>query len=205
METKKKLELDLKDIYQLLISECRYGYRRNNHLMPDGAYDKVKRLVPQMYEIDKEYAVYTVKQICEECISEQLIWNFHDGEDDEHGNRQDAIDFVNWCLDWIHKNEASSWQPYNYNGFTANLKKDAEPRYLVYELRGKSKRKKLITPTPVSKNEYHDLLFKDIPAGVTGTYRKEEHLVSNKLNDRRRHYVYHILSPFKKDYYIKHI
>ena len=211
MKTDKKLELDLKDVYQLLIAECRYGYGRNNHLMPDGAYEKVKRIVPQMYEVDKEYAVYTLKQICEECISDQLTWNFYDGEDDEFGNRKEAIKFVNWCLQWIHTHETdkrydgSAWFPYNYDNFVANIDKDKEPRYLIYELKGKSKRKYLITPSPVSQGEYFEIMFKDVPQGVYGTYRQEVHKVSNKPGDRRRHYTYHILSPFEKDFYIKHI
>ena len=70
MDVTKRLDLDLKDVYQLLIGECRYGYRRNNHLMPSCAYDKVKDIVPRMYKVDEDYAVYTLKQICEECISD---------------------------------------------------------------------------------------------------------------------------------------
>lgn len=211
MDVMKTLSLNLKDVYQMLIAECRYGYGRNNHLMPDGAYDKVKRIVPQMYEVDNDYAIYTLKQICEECISDQLIWNFFDGEDDEHGNRKDAINFVNWCLQWIHTHETdkryegSVWFPYNYDGFTANLDKDKEPRYLIYELRGKSKRRKLITPEPVSQSEYFEIMFKDVPQGVYGTYRNETHPMSDKPGDRRKSYTYHILSPFEKDFYVKHI
>ena len=89
------MDIELKDVYQLLISECRYGYTRNNHLMPDGAYDKVKKYIPEMYKIDEEYALYTLQQICEECISENLLTNFYDGYDDELGNRQRCIDFIN--------------------------------------------------------------------------------------------------------------
>ena len=90
MDTAKTINVSLKNVYQLLISEMRYGYRRNNHLMPSCGYDKVKTLVPQMYEVDKEYAIYTMKQLCEECISDQLSANFYDGEEDEHGNRAEA-------------------------------------------------------------------------------------------------------------------
>jgi len=211
MNTDKIMPIELRDIYQFLISECRYGYTRNNHLMPGGAYDKVKRLVPQMYAIDKEYAIYTLKQICEECISDQLTWQFYDGEDDEFGNRKEAIEFVNWCLQYIHEHEVdpryegSLWFPYNYDQYTQNLEKDDEPRYLIYELRGKSRRKHLITPEPVSQNEYFNIIFKDVPEGVYGTYRNEALKVSNKPGDRRRNHIYHILSPFEKDYYVKHI
>jgi len=123
MNANKKLELDLHDIYQLLIAECRYGYTRNNHLMPSSAYEKVRRIIPEMFKVDSEYALYTIKQICEECISDQIVWNFFDGKDDEFGNRREAIDFTKWCLDWIHEHEYTAWEPYNYDRLKANLEK----------------------------------------------------------------------------------
>ena len=208
MDTAKMMNVSLKNVYQLLISEMRYGYRRNNHLMPSCGYDKVKTLVPQMYEIDKEYAIYTMKQLCEECISDQLSANFYDGEDDEYGNRAEAIEFVKWSLQWINQHEAelghksSDWLPYNHDLFVANLAKDNEPRYLVYELRGKSKRKKLITTEPVSQNEYLNVVFNGIKEA---RYRRETHKMTENYNDNRRSYTYHILSPVEKDFYVKHI
>lgn len=208
MDTAKTMNVSLKNVYQLLISEMRYGYRRNNHLMPSCGYDKVKTLVPQMYEIDKEYAVYTMKQLCEECISDQLSANFYDGEDDEYGNRAEAIEFVKWSLQWINQHEAEfghksgDWLPYNHDLFEANLAKDNEPRYLVYELRGKSKRKKLITTEPVSQNEYLNVVFDGI---AEANYRRETHRMTENYGDNRRSYTYHILSPVEKDFYVKHI
>ena len=204
MDTAKTMNVSLKNVYQLLISEMRYGYRRNNHLMPSCGYDKVKTLVPQMYEVDKEYAIYTMKQLCEECISDQLSANFYDGEDDEYGNRAEAIEFVKWSLQWInqHENNSNNWLPYNHDLFEANLAKDNEPRYLVYELRDKSKRKKLITAEPVSQNEYMNVVFDGI---TEASYRRETHKMTENYGDNRRSYTYHILSPVEKDFYVKHI
>ena len=204
MDTAKTMNVSLKNVYQLLISEMRYGYRRNNHLMPSCCYDKVKTLVPQMYEVDKEYAIYTMKQLCEECISDQLSANFYDGEEDEYGNRAEAIEFVKWSMQWInqHENNQNNWLPYNHDLFVANLAKDDEPRYLVYELRGKSKRKKLITVDPVSQNEYLNVVFEGI---TEANYRRETHKMTKNYGDNRRSYTYHILSPVEKDFYVKHI
>ena len=204
MDNAKTMNVSLKNVYQLLISEMRYGYRRNNHLMPSCGYDKVKTLVPQMYEVDKEYAVYTMKQLCEECISDQLAANFYDGEDDEFGNRAEAIKFINWSIQWInqHENNSNNWLPYNHDLFVANLAKDDEPRYLVYELRGKSKRKKLITVDPVSQNEYMNVVFDGI---TEANYHRETHKMTENYGDNRRSYTYHILSPVEKDFYVKHI
>ena len=204
MDAAKTMNISLKNVYQLLISEMRYGYRRNNHLMPSCGYDKVKTLVPQMYEIDKEYAIYTMKQLCEECISDQLAANFYDGEDDEFGNRAEAIKFVIWSMQWVnqHENNSNNWLPYNHDLFVANIAKDNEPRYLVYELRGKSKRKKLITVDPLSQNESMNVVFD----GITEvTYRRETHKMTENYGDNRRSYTYHILSPVEKDFYVKHI
>ena len=204
MDTAKTMNISLKNVYQLLISEMRYGYRRNNHLMPSCGYDRVKTLVPQMYEVDKEYAVYTMKQLCEECISDQLAANFYDGEDDEFGNRAEAIKFINWSIQWVnqHENNSNNWLPYNHDLFVANLAKDDEPRYLVYELRGKSKRKKLITAEPVSQNEYLNVVFDGI---TEANYRREAHKMTENYGDNRRNYTYHILSPVEKYFYVKHI
>ena len=208
MDNVKTMNVSLKNVYQLLISEMRYGYRRNNHLMPSCGYDNVKNLVPQMYEVDKEYAVYTMKQLCEECISDQLGANFYDGEDDEFGNGAEAIEFIKWSMQWINQHEikqghkSDNWLPHNHDLFVANLAKDNEPRYLVYELCGKSKRKKLITAEPVSQNEYLNVVFDGI---AEASYRRETHKMTENYGDNRRSYTYHILSPIEKDFYVKHI
>ena len=208
MDTAKTMNISLKNVYQLLISEMRYRYRRNNHLMPGCGYDNITNLVPQMYEVDKEYAVYTMKQLCEECISDQLVANFYDGEDDEFGNRAEAVEFVKWSIQWINQHEAElghksgDWLPYNHDLFVANLARDDEPRYLVYELHGKSKRKKLITVDPVSQNEYLNVVFDGI---TEAHYRREIHKMTENYGDNRRSYTYHILSPVEKDFYVKHI
>lgn len=206
MDVTKTMSVSLKDVYQLLIGEMRYGYGRNNHLMPGCGYDKIKNLVPQMYEIDKEYAVYTMKQLCEECISDQIMMNFYDGEDDEFGNRAGAIEFVKYSLKWIHEHEtdkryeSSVWFPYNYDLFLDNLSKDDEPRYNVYEISGDEK--VLLTEKPVSQKKYMDIIFGDVKEG---TFKSETHKLSEEYGDRRKSYTYHVIEPFKKDFYVEHI
>lgn len=206
MDVMKTMSVPLKDVYQLLIGELRYGYKRNNHLMPDAGYEKVKRIIPEMYKVDKEYAIYTLKQLCEECISDQIMMNFHDGEDDEYGNRADAIHFVKYSLKWIHKHEAdkqyedNAWFPYNYDLFLDNVAKDKEPRYNVYEIKGDDK--VLLTEHPVSQKKYKDIIFSNM---TEGTFKLESHKLSDEYYDRRRSYVYHILSPVEKYFYVEHI
>ena len=206
MDVKKTISLPLKDVYQLLIGDLRYGYSRNNHLMPSDGYEKVKRIIPEMYKVDAEWSIYTLKQLCEECITGQLSANFYDGEDDENGNRASAIEFIKWSLDWIHEHdedqkfEDKKWLPYCYDCFVANLEKDKEPRYNIYEVLDGTK--KLITEKPVCKKDYLDIIFKGLSEG---TYRLEAHKVSDDPKDLRRNYTYHLLSPVHKDFYVEHI
>ena len=112
---KDAVRIPLKDIYQLLIAECRYGYTRNNHLMPSGAYDRVKEYLPGLCKIDKGFAVSIARQICEEAISDELLIHFRDGVDDQHGNMWETIQFVEWLRAWLIANsQTPNDAPYNY-------------------------------------------------------------------------------------------
>lgn len=67
---KKDVKVSLKDLYQMMISDTRYGYTRNNGLMPDGAFDHCRTYLPLMAREDADYAAHTAKQLAEEAISE---------------------------------------------------------------------------------------------------------------------------------------
>lgn len=169
------VKIKLKDLYQLLISTARYAYTRNNHLMPGSFYEQAKRLLVEMKDADQEWAVNTAKQLCDECISDEIQNHFYEGIDDEYNNLQDSRKFVKWLLDFI---DDDTWKPYNYADFEANLKKDDEPRYNIYKVEGEKEIK--ITDTPASQNTFKDILFKDY---LTVVYRK------NKLDDKRTLYI----------------
>ena len=134
-ETPKRntVAVSTKDLYQLLLAECRYGYSRNNHLMPSGSYSHVWAYLDKLEKADHDCAMSTAEQLCEECISDNLNMNFWDGVDDECGNRQEAFDFIEKLLRYIHKYH-EGWVPYNYDNFVDNKAKDDEPRYDIYEL-----------------------------------------------------------------------
>ena len=169
------VKIKLKDLYQLLISTARYAYTRNNHLMPGSFYEQAKRLLVEMKDADPEWAINTAKQLCDECISDEIQNHFYEGIDDEYNNLQDSRKFVKWLLDFIDNN---NWKPYNYADFEANLKKDDEHRYNIYKVEGKKEIK--ITDTPASQNNFKDILFKDY---LTIVFRK------NKLDDKRTLYI----------------
>lgn len=127
------IKVPVKNMYQLLLSECRYGYMRNNHLMPSCAYDDVKNFLPIMLSQDIDYALVTAKQLCEECISSQLNLNFYDGLDDEFGNRKEAIEFIEYLLDFIAGVDRS-FKPYNYDSYQDNLDRVNSMKYSLYKV-----------------------------------------------------------------------
>ena len=133
---KDTMKVPLKDIYQLLTAECRYGYTRNNHLMPSGAYDRVKEYLPKMYEIDGDFALSTARQLCEEAISDELLAHFRDGVDDQHGNMIETVQFVEWLRAWMvefsqhspcYATYAPYVAPYNYSQY-ANWLSSTAPK-----------------------------------------------------------------------------
>ena len=178
------VKIKLKDLYQLLISTARYAYTRNNHLMPGSFYEQAKRLLVEMKDADSEWAINTAKQLCDECISDEIQNHFYDGIDDEYNNLLDSREFVKWLSDFIAN---GAWKPYNYTDFEANLKKDDEPRYNIYRVEGKKETK--ITDTPASQNNFKDILFKGYS---TVAYSK------HKLDDKRTLYTISEDKTFKK-------
>jgi len=110
-----KIRIELKDMYDLLIVECRYAYRRNNHLQPATAYDRVRRLIPLMYRANKLFAKQTLKQICTECIGDELM--IYLPREDKFFNRRRSIEFVEWCMDTLRSYGETDWYPWNWDQF----------------------------------------------------------------------------------------
>ena len=169
----KKVQIDVQDVYRLMLDECRYGYTRNNHLMPCGAYEHAKKYLPKLLKADIEYGLHTAAQLCDECISQQVNGNFFDGLDDEHGNRAEALKFIDWLLDFIHDKgrdtNYSNFIPYNYDALLANKEREAAYKYRVFELNSFEEGADVIkelTKEPISKKDAGKVLFID-ELGVT--------------------------------------
>lgn len=129
----RAMEVKPKDLYQFLIAECRYGYTRNNHLMPGGAYEHAKTYLKELLNVDARLAVLTAKQLCEECIEFELE-HFADGIDDAHGNRKAALEFIENMKAFVNAQfEEAGWKPYNYDKYENNVAFDSMPRYEIYE------------------------------------------------------------------------
>ena len=130
MET---VEISTIQLYKLMVGNLRYAYSRNNHLMPSCAYSEAKEILNKILQKDKDTTINTAKQLCEECISDQLAKNFFDGLDDEFGNRKEAIDFINYLLDFVQE-DYKEWKPYNYSLYENNIKKENDLKYNVIKL-----------------------------------------------------------------------
>lgn len=74
----KKVQVGVHDLYQMMIGECRYGWTRNNHLMPDGAYNHCLNYLPEMFKVDRDYAIHTTLQLMSETIEEIRRESFND-------------------------------------------------------------------------------------------------------------------------------
>lgn len=169
-----KLEIEPKTLYQLLVSEERYGCSRNNHLMPMGAFDNIKEVLPQFYKLDNITGIATAKQICEEIINE-LNYRFFDGLDDEFNNREDYLDMILWLLDFV-VNNIGEWKPYNWDTYLRQLSLDCEKRYYIEDMDTKEQ----LSKGKVSKKELIDVIMKDILNADMATYTKNTILCKGK-------------------------
>lgn len=200
----KIVQVSLKDLYQFLITECRYGYSRNNHLMPDGAYDHVKTYLPFMKSVDADMAINTAKQLCEECI-EMELFQFSDGIDDEYGNRKAAFQFISEMINFIAENsDDKNWRPYNYDKYENNVAFDSMPRYDIYEAEYTGYNKlnnekefklgKKLNKALLSKNHVMIYICSELCKSDNITYRKYE------LKPDWKDYVESNSYTFKKDF-----
>ncbi len=121
------------DLYRFLIGNLRYAYTRNNHLQPQCIYDEIKeKFLPKFFESDQELALHTAKQMCEECISTELM-QFLGGEEDEFGNEKASVVFVEELLGTIHLYQPE-YLPYNYDSYLNILRQYEEKVYNIYEI-----------------------------------------------------------------------
>lgn len=198
------VEIEVHDLYCYLLSECRYGYTRNNLSMPNDAYASCYKYLPVLSKVDSGYGLSLAKQLCEECISRELSMQFYDGDDDKYGNREKTIEFIKWLLKWIKDNDCFAYHPYNYDLYLKNIAINDEPQYLVSELFGYDidshtyKKAKLLNGGRLmSKNEYDNYLFVGIcgvKEGQTLTYNK---ISLSKNNDHYGKMIKHVYRMFK--------
>ncbi len=212
---KEMVNVEIYDLYQFLIGEMRYGYTRNNHLMPGDGYDKCKKYLPLMLKVNKSWAISTAKQLCDECISDELTRCFYSGDDDEFGNREGAINFIKWLLAWISDNGDSYYRPYNYDVYLRNTAFDDKPQYLISELFGYDiesntykEAKALNKDKLLSRNEYANYLFMDICGarkGETILYNKISLDKNNEHHGKMVKHYYHIYEPINRYFLIEKV
>jgi len=201
-------------LYRLLIANLRYCYTRNNHLEPSCSYNTIlNEILPLMLEADSETAIHTAKQLCEECITDEIGMHFYYGEDDEFGNRKASIDFVKELLDFIHKADPD-YVPYCYDSFIENTNHDDDKVYNIYEeLPGQEKI--LLNKEKLSVKEYLDYLIVDIlnltdEEQNSGIYYNKQYINNSFYDEKAGEYKrrfpdfrYKILDPVNRTFYVE--
>lgn len=198
----KIIGLSSKELCRLLIVDCRYGYTRNNHLMPSAAYDEISRLLEAMREIDPETATVTAKQLAEECVSDQLAANFYDGLDDEFGNRKEAIGFIERMIDFVHSAGEENYEPYNKRLYETCVENGKSLRYDVFRLddfdfeedRLSAETKKTIVKSGLSLDDATNHLIDEVLKSDNATFNKAV-VKSVEMRNKVVGNIYRIISP----------
>lgn len=187
------IKIDPKILYQLLISEERYGCTRNNHLMPSSGFKNIKEILNEFYNKDKEWSLTTAKQLCEEVINE-LNYNFYDGLDDEFGNREEYINFIYYLIEFISTQEPD-YKPYNWDDLIRNIKLDKMKRYQLKDYTSGE----LFTEELFTKKEYLTFICEKILNSSEIIYTKEKLSYLDDTNKVKTSYIYHFTKPITKD------
>ena len=178
------INISINDLTRMLISECRYGYTRNNHLMPSCAYNDSLKAIKAIAEEDLEASLRCSKKLCEECISDELANRFFDGLEDDCGNLNDSLDFVEDLLEHIHKTEME-WKPYNYDTYLSIKDKILNNKYDLYEVDDfdveltNLKEKGKLVKGALTYNETLNKIFEGFED--TLFYNKRDFTVANKI------------------------
>ena len=184
MMKKEFVKVEVKDLYQLLLCNCRYGYTRNNHLMPDSSFTQAERYLQAMVKVDKELASHTAKQLCEECINE-LESRYYYGNDDEYGNRALYLRFIESLLKFLRKNDVlfNESQIYNIDKYYRNLSEDLRKKYIIYDNQTQEELTDVLT-----KQEYLDFLVTSY-----GKETQDKFVLSYRVRDEWPARIYSLL------------
>jgi hypothetical protein len=155
--------------------------------MPGSAFEKAKKYAQLMAEVHNGYAVKTVNQLCEECI-DYVNTFFNNGDDDEFGNRPEALQFIQWCLSFDEH-----VKPYNIDVYYENKAIDDKQVYKVYD-----ENNNLLIESSISKNMIPDTLF-SLVGSDSFTYNKQ----TKKDDLNYNYFIYSIKDPIEKTIIIK--
>lgn len=130
-EAKKKenVAVDCGDLYQMLIAECRYGYSRNNHLMPAGAFGHCREYLPKMAKVSVDAACHTANQLADEAISEIT------GHRADVDGAKDRISFFQKGLDDVPVKLEAKWES-GIGRYSVSLAFEAVPGIVFHDDKG---------------------------------------------------------------------
>ena len=179
----KRIMVDQKDLCQFLLEACRYGYSRNNHLMPDGAFMHVREYLPKIIKADPDHGLHIASQLCDEAIG-ALAMSYPNGYDiDFWGgcNMYEYRGFIEWLLGILRENSYS--MPFNIETYQRHLMTDG---YKVWTLEDADTGEKVFgEDSPKTLKEIEDFVFapymESLKSGEGVTYNGYCH----KLDDGR--------------------
>ena len=198
----KTMNLNTIDVYRLLIGEVRYGCSRNNNLMPGSAFDEARQYVPVMFEADPDLAVHTAAQLCTEVINE-LALRFWEGAEDEFGNRQKYLDFINWCLDFVHQHGVENYVPYNNDQLSHVLATDDLKQFIIMD----NETQELLVDKDhaLSRREYMEYILKEILKAKEGDECRYNFQNIKADRDKIIGHVLSFVEPFKRSLVVMRI
>lgn len=94
------VNIEDRDLYQLLISEFRYSVKRDNHLAPGTCVNLVAQYLPEM---SKEWRSHTAHQLTDEIISER-IWGNSKGRLEQDSEWEKLLVFLTNYLETLPMN-----------------------------------------------------------------------------------------------------
>ena len=112
------VNIEDRDLYQLLISEFRYSVKRDNHLAPGTCANLVMQYLPEM---SKEWRAHTAHQLTDEIIAER-IWGKDKEALDQDAEWEKLLMFLtNYLVSFPLNVERYMTYLYQKPAYTANI------------------------------------------------------------------------------------
>lgn len=113
------IQIDEKDLYQLLISEFRYAVRRDNHLAPGSC---VQHVIEYLPELSPQWRSHTAYQLTDEIITERIWGGKNSGALEYDADWEKLLVFLTNYLETLPSNiERYMTRLFNKPGYVAHI------------------------------------------------------------------------------------
>lgn len=112
------VNIEDRDLYQLLISEFRYSVKRDNHLAPGTCVNLVMQYLPEM---SKEWRAHTAHQLTDEIIAERIWGKYKEALDQDAEWEKLLMFLTNYLVSFPLNVERYMTYLYQKPAYTANI------------------------------------------------------------------------------------